>query len=534
MGGHCPKREDSVKAQAPREVELKLELSPADVPRMRDLLTARFGAGAPAVRLSSVYYDTPAQDLAAERVTLRVRRQDGGAPVQTVKRSHATQAGLFERDEWETELTEAEPDFDAFAQTSASRSVSVEPRDLAPVFETVVERIVWQVATHDYHIEVALDDGRVVAGQRSEPLAEVEFELKRGSPRDLFRTLDAFAEIRSLRPGVLAKSERGFRLARAKPPRASKAEPLHLSKSMTTAEAFQRIGHACLRHYGLNVPLVVSRRAPDALHQTRVALRRLRSAFSLFKGAVADRDSASLKAELRNLAALLGEARNLDVYLSGSVREEAERAEGEPGLALFLAEMERRRAVAYDKVVERLESPEVNRLMLRLVTWLEAGPWLMERDPRRVAARERPLRRTAARILDKKRRRVKRQGRDLATIDPHARHRVRIEAKKLRYAAEFFAGLARGPKRSKRHAGFVAALEDLQDSLGALNDIQTGHDIALSFAPTDGGPLPAAAFPASHVDGRQDAAVEPLLQAAQTAQGRLVAAKRFWSGWRAG
>ena len=520
-------------AQGPREIELKLELNPSDVPHMRDLLTARFGAGSTAVRLSSVYYDTQAQDLEAERIVLRVRRQDGAKAVQTVKRSRASQAGLFQRDEWETELATAEPDLAAYARTAAGDVVPVRRQDLAPIFETVVERIVWQVADGDDRVEIALDEGRVVAGQRTEALAEVEFELKRGSPRGLFRILGHLGEVASLRPGVLAKSERGFRLARAKPPRAAKAEPLHLSKSMTAAEAFQRIGHTCLRHFGLNAPLIVAQRAPDALHQARVALRRLRSALSLFKDLVAHPSTEALTIELRELASALGEARNLDVYLSGSAREEARRDGDEPGLAAFLAELERRRTAAYDAVVAHLESPRHRSLMLRLLEWLEAGPWLTDGDHHRAALRSEPVRVAAARILNKRRRRVKRQGRHLAALDPHARHRVRIEAKKLRYAAEFFAGLARSPKRAKRHARFVAALEDLQEHLGALNDIQTGHEIALSFGTGEGETVPSAALPAAHIDGRLDADAEVLLRSAEAAQAQLVAVKQFWSGWAA-
>ena len=69
-------------------------------------------------------------------------------------------------------------------------------------------------------------------------------------------------------------------------------------------------------------------------------------------------------------------------------------------------------------------------------------------------------------VLEERDRRLRKQGRRVPGAAPRERHRVRIAAKKLRYAAEFFAPLY----PQKRVQRYVAALEDLQDILGALND----------------------------------------------------------------
>ena len=518
----------------PREIELKFELDQADVVRIKSLFAARFGEPSSTKHLTSVYYDTAAKDLAEAGVSLRVRSDTSGAMTQTVKRSGNSTAALFDRDEWETSLTTPQPDLKAFNTTPAGAGLADASLKLAPIFESVVDRSVWQVTHEGSRIEVALDQGRVVAGRRSQPLTELELELKHGTPCHLFGLVRALGEIGSLRPGVLTKSERGYRLLRHKPDRASKAEPLRLNKYMSTGQAFQAIVHACLRHFGLNAPLVIARRSPDALHQSRVALRRLRSALSLFKAVAADAQYDALKVELQAASQALGEARNLDVYLAHNARPEAERGAGEPGLDAYLQEMEKRRATAYDDAVARLGSPAINALLIRLVEWTEVGPWSVDPDPLRSAVRDRQVRRVAAEMLEKCRRRVVRRGRHLAALDPHTRHQVRIEAKKLRYAAEFFAGLARRPKAMKRHALFIAELEELQDALGQLNDVQTGHEIALSFthdADGQGGSLHEGAFAASHASGLEDARVGPLLEAAEQAHARLSKAKRFWSAW---
>lgn len=521
-------------AQSPREVELKFDLDPNDTARLRATLATRLGADAETSRLVSTYFDTTDHHLQAAGVTLRVRSDADGALVQTVKRSRGPTSALFDRDEWETALETGEPDLDAFAATPAGEPLADRALKLEPVFETVVERSVWQVARAGSRIEVALDEGRVTAGLRTEALAELELELKHGPPHHLFALVRELGDIGSLRPGVLTKSERGYRLVRNKPHRASKADRLRLDKHMTAGEAFGAIVHACLRHFGLNAPLVVERSLPEALHQARVALRRLRSALSLFKQVVADEAYAELKAELQELSQVLGQARNLDVYLSDQVENGQPRPDDEPGREPFLAEIERRRRAAYEDVIARLKSPAFGALLLRLVEWTEAGTWRTGTEPDAAKARDRAVRRVAARLLQKRHRRVLRRGRHLAALDPHARHRVRIEAKKLRYASEFFAGLARRPKIIRRHEHFVAALEELQEALGALNDIQTGHDIAVSFigeARSQGGTAAEELFAASLVSGRQEAQAETLLRTAEATHARLAGTKRFWAGW---
>ncbi len=87
---------------------------------------------------------------------------------------------------------------------------------------------------------------------------------------------------------------------------------------MTAAKAFQHIVQTCVRQFRLNENLLSDGRQPEALHQVRIALRRLRSAFSIFR-AMLDQDvSPGLRDELRWLASELGEARNLDVLLARS------------------------------------------------------------------------------------------------------------------------------------------------------------------------------------------------------------------------
>jgi CHAD domain-containing protein len=61
-------------------------------------------------------------------------------------------------------------------------------------------------------------------------------------------------------------------------------------------------------------------------------------------------------------------------------------------------------------------------------------------------------------------------------LDSRSRHKLRIQAKKVRYASEFFAGLFPGKKALKRREKFLSGLESVQDCLGDLNDIAVHED----------------------------------------------------------
>lgn len=109
--------------------------------------------------------------------------------------------------------------------------------------------------------------------------------------------------------------------------------------------------------------------------------------------------------------------------------------------------------------------------MLDLAQWTAGGDWLSATDTE--VERRRLAREFAVAALDRFRRKVKKDGRDLAGANDHARHKLRKDAKKLRYASEFFTALFERKREKRRYKKFVAALEALQDRLGALNDLAT-------------------------------------------------------------
>ena len=146
---------------------------------------------------------------------------------------------------------------------------------------------------------------------------------------------------------MLSKSERGFGLADGGEPNSFKAEPIALRPNLSVAQAFQIIARACVRHFRINEPLLIASRSAEPLHQARVAIRRLRSALSLFEPIVTDNINQRLKRSLRDVSHQFGEARNLDVYITQIKVRDADEGGQLPPFALnpvTQAQTERERA----------------------------------------------------------------------------------------------------------------------------------------------------------------------------------------------
>ncbi|MDO6414106.1 CHAD domain-containing protein [Sphingomonas sp. BIUV-7] len=480
------------------EIELKLDVS-------REAALAIEGSpllvGEPQViDQRAIYFDTPENGLRKAGLSLRIRRS-GEQRVQTVKAAGGGTAGLFARGEWECPVDGDQPRLDETNPIRAIVGDAVER--IEPRFEVRIERHLWMVQEGASTIELVIDRGETIAADRNSPITEIELELKEGAAADLFalaRRLDARAPVR---PGVLTKSERGYRLSDEV--RSSfKAEPAALDDGMTSAEAFQRIVYGCVRHFRLNEAALFPDRNPDTLHQARVALRRLRSAFSIFASIVRGAEAERLRGQLRGLAADLGDARNLDVLLdhteAGSLRDR-----------IFSA-----REDAYDRVEAVLATPSARATMLDLLEWTAAGEWL--RNEALETDRCRPIRAHAEGALNRFRKKVKKDGRDLLTADDETRHEVRKDAKKLRYASEFFKPIFQRKREKRRSKKFVAALEELQEQLGGLNDLATAPEVLRLLDP--GGHAAAIAS-----DPERKAR---LIEAADEAYDDLIDAKCFW------
>ena len=452
------------------EVELKFDVEPASVEALRatPLLAA---VAAHRQTSESLYFDTADGALRKAGVSLRVRRS-GGRNVQTAKKKRGAAAGLFVRGEWEAEVERFDLDLDAFPPGLVKRLLGkAERAALKPLLRTRFTRTAWQVAHKGSQIEVVLDEGAVSVGRKKTPFIELELELKQGKPAALFALAEEIGRAAPLRLGMRSKNERGYALAEGRLDCPAKADALQLEPRMSEGDAFRAIASACLRHFRLNEIALLAARDPDALHQARVALRRLRSAMILFRHTVRGHDYRDLREELRWFAGQFGEARNLDVLLG---------PDAPPAFAAdeaLQAALKAEREAAYDWVMATIGAERARRLLLRLALWLETGSWRFK--PRA----DGDVRALAAHQLERQWRKVRRRGAELGTLDAEAEHKLRVDIKKLRYAAEFLASLYPAKAEAGRCRRFIGALKELQEQLGVANDHRNAAAVAARLAP---------------------------------------------------
>ncbi|MGE3872923.1 MAG: CHAD domain-containing protein [Parvibaculaceae bacterium] len=506
-----------------RGFELKLALRPADV---AGLLQHPMLAGAP-VRpeiLSSVCFDTPERKLRKAGSTLRIRRV-GDRHIQTIGTfpADAIAPSGFGRVEWEHEVDLVQPDRSRFSGTPLQGMIA---EDMAPVFETRIERRVCRVGNGGCGVEVRIDQGELASGERRLPICEIEIESKGGDRRSVFDIALSLSQALPLLLALESKEKRGYDLADGRETASGTACPIPLPAPLTVRTALQAIGHECLRQLAANVPALLDGSDDEALHQIRVAIRRFRAAMSLFKDILQDPESDQVKVELQKMAALLGDARDLEVFAEELARVIADNPD-ERSLGELRAHLDARKDEAYRRARYAVSSATFHGTLIRAAQWLAVGSWTSEDGLRRGALAQ-PVVGLAAAEMTRRRKAVKRAAHDFDECDPAALHKLRVQVKKLRYASEFFASLFQHGKRKK---AFLSSLIDIQAALGGLNDLAVQHRILLALAriaDRPGNIGDHAGFAAGFVRGQQVRRIGQLRKTAKAACTRFLAVHPFW------
>jgi inorganic triphosphatase YgiF len=448
-------------AAASREVELKLAVPARDLPRLRQRL-AQLGTGE-AVEVDNVYYDTAEHLLRAHRMALRVRRI-GGRWLQTLK-TEAAAAALTARGEWEVPAPRGRLDLQRFPPNPLAALLAAHPGvQLQPVFRTRFHRTLWPA--EGGRIEIALDEGEIRAGVRQAPILELELELKSGDSAALYARALALAgrgrAALALRPAVESKAARGYRLAAGEAPQPAKANARAVAADLAPrTPVAQALRHVVARGTTLLLTNVAGlEEAEDAefIHQARVAVRRMRSAARLLRKRAGW--PATLDAELRWIGRQLGAVRDWDVLAAQTL----------PAMAAALPELAQALAAQVGSLRQRDEAklravvagPRFAAAALRLLQWAHGGdtegPTLKQVAVKKLARLHRRLFSSAAFFV---------------ALPAEEQHRVRIRAKRLRYALDLFACAL--PARAT--ARYVEALASVQDELGVLNDVAVAAEL---------------------------------------------------------
>ena len=467
------------------ETELKLSIDSDDVAALRrHPLLRRYASAAPLrQRLVSVYFDTPELTFKRRAGALRVRRV-ARRWVQTLKGGGTAQAGLHRRDEWESAIAGRQPELAALLQLVGPDSewapILSDPalaQRLRPMFSCHVTRTTWQLRLEQGdEVELALDQGELRHAGMRLPICEIELELKSGQTSSLFDFALALQQDLPLRAGSLSKAERGYALSAPQPLAAVPATPLKLAPGLSVEQGWQAIAGDCMQQIQANEAGVMQGSDPECVHQMRVGLRRLRCALELFEPL---RPCApALQAEIEWLATALGSARDWEVLAAETLAKVIGAASGAPDLeplrraAQQVARARRRQAAA------AIDSIRYARLWLMLGGWLQGAGWCVAPTPGQAAALAAPLARYGRQVLARSQKRLRRRGKRVRKADPRQCHRLRIAAKKARYATEFFQSLCH-PRRVRP---YLAALSALQEELGWINDMTVADGLLRQLA----------------------------------------------------
>lgn len=458
------------------EIELKLRISAADAARLRKhpALHSHLSEAPVTRKLTSIYYDTPDLALLDAGLSLRVRRMSGGW-FQAVKAAGHSSAGLHQRMEWEDIIAFGHPDFSKITDPALTR-VFDQPalrQALAPIFTTEVRRTEWQLMWENGdHIELALDLGNLIVGQKRETISEIELELKAGHTGRLFELALTLQDDLKLELENVSKAQRGYGHYRPESPSVARAHRTALKKHLSARSALQQIAWECLAQLQGNQDMVLHGTDIEGVHQMRVALRRLRSAMSVFRDVIDPVACATIREDLKWIADVLGNARDLDVFLTETLPPMVRHLHAHPGLLELREKAKKTQAVAYKEARAALGSQRYHRLLLSLGAWLENSPAQVQ------DTLEPDVHAVAQRMLAKRYKQLCRHGQRLAEMHEEERHAARIAAKKLRYTAEFFASLY--PEKETR--AFLRKLAALQGTLGQLNDISVTDTLILKLA----------------------------------------------------
>jgi triphosphatase len=202
----------------------------------------------------------------------------------------------------------------------------------------------------------------------------------------------------------------------------------------------------------------------EAVHQMRVAVRRARSALSIFRPAVPAGVLDEVGAGLKQLGGLLGPNRDWDVFVDETAPEIRDALPNDDRLDRLIAAAGRRRTECQKVLSAYLTSPAFRTMGIELAWFASARFWhaapvVTDPPPPDLVA-------FAATVLQHRWKKLLSAGKKIEELDIPSLHGVRLRAKRARYAAEMFSTLHQG-KAAHR---FIRRLSTLQQRLGVLND----------------------------------------------------------------
>jgi CHAD domain-containing protein len=418
-----------------------------------------------AVRLETVYYDTPDLRLARWGVSLRYRAGEGWTlklPPPLGGEGRGEGSGILERDEITMPGGPKKPPAAALALVRAY----VRTSQLVPVARlSTMRRRVRLLGADGSRVaevvddEVSVRDGRRVAARFRE--IEVEVAGADGNETLVATIVDRLRAAGAGAPDPTPKHIRALGPRAMEPPEVA---PLPVTPESPAREVIRTVFAESVAQILRNDPLVRTSKDPEAVHQARVATRKLRSHLRTFGPLLDPEWTDPLRSELGWLAMALGAVRDREVLLE-RLRERAKSlpSSDQRSAASLLHLLELEIESLRKKLYIELDSERYVDLLERLVAAAHAPVTTLDADQ--------PASQVLPPLATGPWRRLRSAIRQLPDppTDPEL-HRIRILAKRARYAAEAVAPVV-GPGAT----AFAKAAAKLQTILGEHQDSVTAQ-----------------------------------------------------------
>lgn len=430
--------------------------------------------------LDDTYFDTPGWHIHRAGYTCRVRRK-GAEGELTLKAMAEASGGMRSR----RELTEAlespgtQPSAAPGPCGALIRAVAGRAT-VEPVFRLQTRREVFNLEdAHGWVGEIAVDETSIPVGEdRPVRLARVEVEVDPAAVERARPFVDALVAANRLTEAATSKFESALiATGQVVPAAAAELGSTAVGPDLAVGEVAFAVLRKQFAALKANEPGTRLGEDIEALHDMRVAIRRLRAAMATFRPFLTPR-MLRYRDQLGWVAAALGEVRDLDVQLE---RMHEWRANFPPERAAALGAVEdllnARRRAARKRMLAALDSRRYESVCARFAAALRAGP------PRSFAPGRTPILAVAPDLVERRYRRVRKMG-DAIRKDspPDSYHALRIEAKKLRYALEFVGNGIYG----KPALEFSARVTAMQDVLGLHQDAYVAMDLLEEVAASSG------------------------------------------------
>ncbi len=518
------------------------------------------------IRLRALYFDTPTRELVQARVALRLRLE-GRQWVQTLKMPGEH---VLSRVEINHNRPGPVLDLSVYVGTVAEAAISSITEPLGVCYETDVVRLLRRVRNRHGNVEIAVDTGCLRAGKLELPISEIEFELLSGKLAAIFELGRKWQRAHGLILDARSKSERGDQLAMLAQKLASieslpqdiqaaarstaiaqfwshrGALPIRLNADMNAEQALATVTLECIEQITRNAAVlaevdtagICKAGTPEHIHQLRVGIRRLRSAWSFFNG-ITPLPALELRESIKEHFALLGGTRDDDV-LNETILPVL-RAAGQPPLVIdqedapidwqdpvatsadfqawLLAMLESVLIPVQDKgTTSQPSSKPKDVVATESADEALTGPIAAHIIPMQPSKppRELTLKQALVGKLRKWHRRVLRDGLKFNELDIESRHELRKQAKKLRYALQFSESLLPAAKLKT----YRKQLSAVQDILGEMNDLAVARERFVALRDTQ----PSAWFACGWITSRLDA----LILEATAAFRQLEKTEKFW------